>query len=157
MEQNVRFKVNGEDYNVLVEPQQTLLEVLREKINLTGSKKGCDDGKCGACTVLLNGRAVRACLTLAVNAKDKEVTTIEGLSRNGELHALQKSFLEHGAIQCGFCSPGMIMAAKAFLDRNTKPNEAEIKEALAGNICRCTGYVKIVEAIKAASEEPGKD
>lgn len=153
MKQEISFKVNGENYTVIVEPRQTLLEVLRDKLGFTGAKQGCDDGKCGACTVLLNGKAVRACLTLAVNVKGKEIATIEGLAKNGELHPIQKAFIEHGAIQCGFCSPGMIMAAKSFLDENSKPNEEEIKMALSGNICRCTGYVKIIEAIKAAAKE----
>lgn len=156
MKQEISFTVNGEKYKILVSPQQTLLEILREELGFTGTKKGCDDGKCGACTVLLNGKAVRACLTLAVNVKGKEITTIEGLAQNGELHPIQRNFIEHGAIQCGFCSPGMIMAAKSFLEENPKPAGEEIKEALSGNICRCTGYVKIVEAIKAAAEEMNK-
>lgn len=157
MKQVLSFKVNGEDYEVLVEPHQTLLDVLRDELGLTGTKHGCDDGKCGACTVLLNGKPVRSCLTLALSVKGKEVTTIEGLAKDGELHPIQKAFIDHGAIQCGFCTPGMIMTSKAFLEKNPKPSEEEIKEALSGNICRCTGYVKIIEAIKAASEEMSKN
>jgi len=153
VKREISLKINGEIYEVMVEPYQTLLEVLREKLGLTGTKHGCDDGKCGACTVLIDGKAVRSCLMLAVNAKDKEITTIEGLAKDGKLHPVQKAFIEHGAIQCGFCTPGMIMLTKSFLEENPNPKNEEIKEALSGNICRCTGYVKIIEAIKAAAEE----
>jgi carbon-monoxide dehydrogenase small subunit len=153
MKQDITLKVNGESYEVRVKPSETLLEVLRDKLGLTGTKEGCDTGKCGACTVLIEGKAVRSCLTLAVAARDKEITTIEGLARGQELHPIQQAFVEHGALQCGFCTPGMIMISKAFLADNPDPTEKEIREALVGNICRCTGYVKIVEAIQASAKE----
>jgi aerobic-type carbon monoxide dehydrogenase small subunit (CoxS/CutS family) len=128
-----------------------LLEVIREKLELTGTKEACSLGECGACTVILDGKAVNSCLVLAVEAKGKEILTIEGLRQNGELHPLQKAFIDEGAVQCGFCTPGMILSAKALLDKNPDPDEDEIKEALAGNLCRCTGYVKIVKAVKTAA------
>jgi len=149
--QRIRLKVNGEDYDLLVPPNKTLLEVLREDLALTGTKEGCQDGTCGACTVLLDGKAVRSCLVLAVEAEGKEVVTIEGLSKGEELHPIQEAFVNYGAVQCGFCTPGMILAAKALLDSNPNPSEEEIREAISGNLCRCTGYVKIVEAIAAAA------
>ena len=129
----------------------TLLETLRERLGLTGTKQGCDMGQCGACTVLLDGQPVRSCLTLAMDAQGQEITTIEGLARNGELHPLQRAFHEHGAIQCGFCTPGMILTAKTLLDENPTPTVREVKQAISGNLCRCTGYVKIIEAITAAT------
>lgn len=153
MKQKMILNVNGEDYEVLVEPDDTLLDAIREKAGLTGCKHGCDDGKCGACTVIMDGKAVRSCLMLALSAKGKKITTIEGLAKGPELHPIQKAFIENGAIQCGFCTPGMIMFTKSFLDDNPQPTDNEIREALAGNICRCTGYVKVIEAIKAAAEE----
>lgn len=153
MRQDIILKINGENYEVSVKHSETLLEVLRDKLGLTGTKEGCDTGKCGACTVLIEGKAVRSCLTLAVAARDKEITTIEGLARGEELHPIQQAFVEHGALQCGFCTPGMIMISKAFLEENPEPTEKEIREALVGNICRCTGYVKIVEAIQASAKE----
>ena len=153
MKQDITLKVNGESYEVSVEPRETLLEVLRDKLGLTGTKEGCDTGKCGACTVLIEGKAVRSCLTLAIAARDKEITTIEGLASGQELHPIQQAFVEYGALQCGFCTPGMIMISKAFLEENPEPTEQEIREALVGNICRCTGYVKIVEAIQASVKE----
>jgi len=153
MKQDITLKINGESYEVSVKPSETLLEVLRDKLGLTGSKEGCDTGKCGACTVLIEGKAVRSCLTLAIAARDKEITTIEGVADGGELHPIQQAFVEHGALQCGFCTPGMIMISKAFLEDNPDPTEKEIREALVGNICRCTGYVKIVEAIQASAKE----
>jgi len=128
----------------------TLLEALRERLGLTGTKRGCDMGQCGACTVLLDGQPVRSCLTLAIDAQGQEITTIEGLARNGELHPLQRAFHEHGAIQCGFCTPGMILTARALLAENPTPTVREIKQAISGNLCRCTGYVKIIEAITTA-------
>jgi len=143
------LKVNGEDYTLEVEPHRTLLEVIRNDLGLTGTKLGCGGGECGACTVILDGKAVKSCLMLALDARGKEIWTIEGLSRAGELHPLQRAFVEHGAIQCGFCTPGMIMASKAMLDENPHPSEQEIKDALAGNLCRCTGYVKILEAVSS--------
>lgn len=153
MKQDITLKINGESYEVRVKPSETLLEVLRDKLGLTGTKEGCDTGKCGACTVLIEGKAVRSCLTLAIAARDKEITTIEGLAHGKELHPIQQAFVEHGALQCGFCTPGMIMISKAFLEDNPDPTEKEIREALVGNICRCTGYVKIVEAIQASAKE----
>jgi len=147
--------VNGELYEVAVHPHWTLLEVLREELDLTGAKKGCDAGDCGGCTVILDGKPVVSCLTLAVEADGRDILTIEGLAQNGQLHPIQNAFVEHGAIQCGFCTPGMIMSAKALLDENPNPTEEEVRRAIAGNLCRCTGYVKIVEAILAASRGGG--
>jgi len=152
MKHILQLHVNGETYEVLTEIHKTLLEVLREDIGLTGTKRGCDLGACGACTVLIDGKPHLSCLTLAVDVQGKEVLTIEGLSHNGDLHPLQKAFIEKGAIQCGFCTPGMILAAKAFLDEQPHPSEEEVKRAISGNLCRCTGYGKIVEAILTASE-----
>jgi len=148
----IQLRVNGELHEVAVHPHWTLLEVLREELDLTGAKKGCDAGDCGGCTVILDGKPVVSCLTLAVEADGRDILTIEGLAQNGQLHPIQNAFVEHGAIQCGFCTPGMIMSAKALLDENPKPTEEEVKQAIAGNLCRCTGYAKIVEAILAASE-----
>ena len=152
MKHILQLHVNGETYEVLTQIHKTLLEVLREDIGLTGTKRGCDLGACGACTVLIDGKPHLSCLTLAVDVQGKEVLTIEGLSHNGDLHPLQKAFIEKGAIQCGFCTPGMILAAKAFLDEQPHPSEEEVKRAISGNLCRCTGYGKIVEAILTASE-----
>ncbi len=151
MKQLIELRVNGEVQDVVVEPQVTLLEALRERLGLTGTKRGCDMGQCGTCTVLLDGQPVRSCLTLAVDAQGREITTIEGLARNGELHPLQRAFHEHGAIQCGFCTPGMILTARALLDENPTPTVGEVERAVSGNLCRCTGYVKIIEAITAAA------
>lgn len=153
MKQLMEFKVNGERYQVAVEPNRTLLEVLGENLDLTGPKMGCNQGDCGACTVLLDGMAVCSCLTLAVEAQNKEIVTIEGLASNSQLHPIQQAFIAHHAVQCGYCTPGMIMSAKALLDKNPDPTEEEIRRALQGNLCRCTGYVKIVEAILAAKEK----
>jgi len=153
LKQIMVLNVNDEFYEVAVEPHRTLLEVLRDTLGLTGTKKGCDEGECGACTVLIDGEAVLSCLLLAVEAQGKRITTIEGLAKDGQLHPLQQAFIDHGAIQCGFCTPGVILSAKALLDRNPKPTEAEVRAAIAGNLCRCTGYVKSVEAILAASEK----
>jgi aerobic-type carbon monoxide dehydrogenase small subunit (CoxS/CutS family) len=153
VKQLITLEINGETYEVRVEPWQTLVEVIREEIGLTGVKEACSTGECGSCTVLFDGAPVSSCLMLAIESQGKKITTIEGLSQNGKLHPLQKAFIEHGAIQCGFCTPGMILTAKALLDRNPHPTEAEVKEAISGNLCRCTGYVKIVEAILAASQE----
>jgi carbon-monoxide dehydrogenase small subunit len=148
----VHFTVNGEPREVAIEPHQLLIEVIREDFGLTGTKHSCGAGNCGACTVLVDGLPILACLTLAMAVQDKELTTIEGLARGGELHPLQQAFIDHGAIQCGYCTPGMILSAKALLDRNPQPTEEEVRQALSGNICRCTGYVKIVEAVLAAAE-----
>jgi len=150
---SIELKVNRDTYSVAVKPNDTLLDVLRDKIGLTGTKKGCDTGQCGACTVLLEGKPVPSCLVLAVDAKGKEITTIEGVALEGRLHPLQEAFIEKGAVQCGYCTPGMILAAKALLDATPNPTEQEIKEAIAGNLCRCTGYVKIIEAIASVAEE----
>ncbi len=151
MKRILKLNVNGEDLEILVEGHKTLLEVLREDLGLTGTKRGCDLGTCGACTVLVDGRPWLSCLTLAVAVEKKKITTIEGLAQNGKLHPLQNAFIEKGAIQCGFCTPGMILTAKAFLEENPHPSEEEVKRAISGNLCRCTGYVKIVEAILSAS------
>ena len=153
MKQIIMLKVNDEFYEVAVEPHRTLLEVLRESLGLTGTKKGCDEGECGACTVLMDDKPVSSCLLLAVEAQGRSITTIEGLARNGQLHPLQQAFIDHGAIQCGFCTPGQILSAKALLDRSPRPTEAEVRQAMAGNLCRCTGYVKIVAAIVAAGQK----
>lgn len=142
----IHLNINGEDHHLLVKPNRILLDLLREDLELTGTKEGCGLGKCGACTVLLNGRPVHACLTLAVQADGCEITTIEGIGEK-QMHPLQEAFIEKGAIQCGFCTPGMINTAKALLDENADPSQEEIKHAIAGNLCRCTGYNKIVDAI----------
>ena len=147
MKRVLKLHVNGETLEILSEPHKTLLEVLREDLGLTGTKRACDLGTCGACTVLINGKPHLSCLTLAADAQGKEILTIEGLSQDGELHPLQKAFVVQGAIQCGFCTPGMILTAKAFLEEHPHPSEEEVKKAISGNLCRCTGYVKIVEAI----------
>ena len=151
MKQVVTLQINDERYDLFIEPKKTLLEVLREDLGLTGTKEVCDLGTCGACTVLQDNRPVLSCLTLAVACKGKEIKTIEGLKHGQELHPLQRSFVEKGAIQCGMCTPGMILTSKAFLDENPHPTEMEVREAISGNLCRCTGYVKIVEAILDAS------
>jgi len=152
MKAKVHLKVNGYDYDLEVEPRRTLLELIREDLELTGTKEGCSLGECGTCTVLLDGKPIKSCITLAVQANGREVTTIEGLEQaDGNLHPLQQAFIDHGAIQCGFCTPGMILAAKALLDEKPRPTELEVRNAIAGNLCRCTGYQKIVEAILAAS------
>ena len=156
MKRKIVLTVNGEVYEVEVEPWWTLLEVLREKLFLTGAKRGCGQGDCGSCTVLLDGQARLACLTLAVAAQGKEILTIEGLAKGEELHPVQRAFVEHGAVQCGFCTPGMVMAAKALLDRNPTPTEEDVREGLSGNLCRCTGYTKIIEAVLASSETLGR-
>ena len=150
----IRLRVNGEDYDLEVKASRTLLDVIREEIGLTGTKKGCDEGDCGACTVLIDGKPMTSCLVLAVDAQGKEILTIEGLSSDPqELHPLQAAFLKYGAVQCGYCTPGMILSAKSLLDRTPNPTEQEIRRVIAGNLCRCTGYVKIVEAIKACAQK----
>jgi carbon-monoxide dehydrogenase small subunit len=151
---HVRFRVNGEQKELDVNPSKSLLDVLREDLLLTGTKRGCDSGECGACTVIMNNKAVNSCLVLATELEGSEITTIEGLGKNvDELHPLQKAFIEKGAVQCGFCTPGIIMTAKAFLDLNPHPTEVEVRDAISGNLCRCTGYTKIVNAILASAEE----
>ena len=153
MKRIIKLHVNGEEFEVLTENHKTLLEVLREDMGLTGTKRGCDLGTCGACTVLVEGKPYLSCLTLAVDVQGKKILTIEGLAQEGELHPLQKAFVEKGAIQCGFCTPGMILTSKAFLDENPHPSEGEVKKAISGNLCRCTGYIKIVEAIMSIVKE----
>lgn len=153
MKYSLSFTLNGFPVDVLVKPTETLLDVLREQLGVKSPKRGCNGGDCGACTVLLNGEPVRSCITIALTVAGKAVTTAEGLAKGEALHPLQKAFHEHYATQCGFCTPGMIMAAKALLDRNPNPEREEVREALAGNLCRCTGYVKIVDAVMAAAEE----
>jgi aerobic carbon-monoxide dehydrogenase small subunit len=148
----IQLAVNGESVEAAVEPNRTLVQFLREDLGLTGTKHGCGLGDCGACTVILNGKPVNSCLVLAVQAAGGEVLTIEGLAENGELHPIQQAFVDNGAIQCGFCTPGMILSAKALLDANPKPTEPEIRTAISGNLCRCTGYQKIVQAIQEAAK-----
>ena len=143
--------VNGQAVTVEIEADELLVDVLRDRLGLTGTKIGCNEGECGACTVIMDGQAVLSCLTPALRAQGREITTIEGLSDGETLHPLQQSFIEHGAVQCGYCIPGFILSAKALLDQNPHPSRDEIKEAIAGNLCRCTGYVKIVEAIEAVA------
>jgi carbon-monoxide dehydrogenase small subunit len=152
MKLSLRFTVNTVVREIMVEPYRTLLDVLRDDLELTGAKKGCDSGHCGACTVLLEGKPVNSCLILAVDARNKTVLTIEGLAQGGKLHPLQEAFLEQGAFQCGFCTPGVVLAAKALLDANPHPTEGEIKEGLAGNLCRCTGYGSIIQAVLSCSQ-----
>lgn len=156
MKQIVPMTINGEPYELVVEPYHTLLDALRNEAGLTGAKKGCDVGDCGACTVIMDGKPVNSCLVLAVEARDSQILTIEGLAGgDGTLHPLQENFLTYGAAQCGFCTPGIIMAAKALLDENPHPTEAEVRFGIAGNICRCTGYAKIVTAILATANQGG--
>lgn len=147
------LSINGEGYEVEVDPTWTLSYFLREVLELRGTKVGCESGECGACTVLINGIPVLSCMTPIMRAENKEITTIEGLNKDGKLHPIQKAFVDKGAVQCGFCTPGMIMSAKALLDRVQNPSEGEIKDAVSGNLCRCTGYQKIIEAISAAAKE----
>jgi carbon-monoxide dehydrogenase small subunit len=152
MKKTIHFTLNGELTEVEIEPHLTLLQVLRDKLELTGTKEGCGMGECGACTILMNGKTVNSCIIPALEAEGKEVLTIEGLTdAQGNLHPVQKAFIEHGAIKCGFCTPGMVLSAKALLDENAKPTEEEIRTGIAGNLCRCTGYLQIIEAIKAVS------
>lgn len=149
MKHTITLRVNGEPYELEIEPNRLLLQVLREEIGLTGTKEGCSIGVCGACSVILDGRLVSSCLTLAVACDGKEIMTIEGLAKDGKLHPLQQAFIEFGGFQCGICTPGQIMAAKALLDENSKPTEEEVKEWMSGNLCRCTGYYKILESVMA--------
>lgn len=149
--QIISFRLNMEIIEVAVSPSETLLDVLREKLHLTGTKRGCGKGECGACTVIFNGKAVNACLVPAMRAKGADIQTIEGVGGLDGLHPLQQSFIDKGAVQCGFCTPGMIMSGKALLDKNKSPSKDQIREAVGGNICRCTGYIKIEEAVEDAA------
>ena len=152
MKRPIKLTINGREYEMTVSPNRTLVDLLRYDLGLTGTKKGCDMGDCGSCTVLMDGRPVNSCLVLAVQANGRDILTIEGLETDEGLHPLQESFIDHGAIQCGFCTPGMILSAKGLLDCNPNPDEVEIRTAISGNLCRCTGYQKIVEAIEGAIE-----
>ena len=149
----IKTRINGEDYEVLVEPRKALLAMLRDQLQLTGTKEGCSTGDCGACTVILNGKTVTSCLVLAVEADGREITTIEGIAADEALHPVQKAMVEKGGIQCGFCTPGMIVSAVQLLRENRNPTERDIRRAIAGNLCRCTGYTKIVEAVQEAAAE----
>jgi len=148
---HISFMLNGQQTELETEAHISLATLLREHLNLTGTKISCEEGECGACTVIMDSKAVNSCLVLAAEVNGRAVTTIEGLSKAGELHPIQTAFIDEGAVQCGFCTPGMVMSAKALLDENPNPSEADIKEALEGNICRCTGYVRIIKAVKAAA------
>jgi carbon-monoxide dehydrogenase small subunit len=151
----LEFTVNGTARALDVDPETRLIDVLRDRLDLTGTKEGCGEGECGACTVIMDGVAVNACLVLALQARGKAVVTIEGLAQDGRMDALQQAFIKEGAIQCGYCSPGMLMSSKALLLRNPHPSEPEIRLAIAGNLCRCTGYAKIVKAVLAVAQEGG--
>jgi len=157
MKKQIKLKVNCLEYEVLIKPHWTLLDVLRNEIGLMGTKKGCDKGECGACTVIMNGEAILSCLVLAIQCQGKNILTIEGLAQDGKLDSLQDAFVKYGAIQCGFCTPGMIMASRALLNKIPHPSEEEIKRGLSGNLCRCTGYTKIIAAVqKASTTEEGR-
>ena len=146
------FNINGQSYEVIIEPHMLLVDVIRDKIGLTGTKYACGTGDCGACTVLIDGKLALSCLTLAITARDKKIITVEGIGEGGSLHPVQESFLAHGAVQCGYCTPGMVLSAVALLNNKPEPTRNEIKEALAGNLCRCTGYVKIIDAVEEAAQ-----
>ena len=152
MKRVIALHINGETYEILVKTNETLLDVLREKLGLTGTKRGCDSGACGACTVIIDGEPALSCMTLAVRCQNRLIMTIEGLAQNGQLHPLQKSAMEHDAVQCGFCTPGWLLSAKVLLDNNPHPTLDEVRTAIAGNLCRCTGYRKIEEAIFAIAD-----
>jgi carbon-monoxide dehydrogenase small subunit len=152
MKKMIRLEINKETHEVEVENRRTLLEVIRDDLHLMGTKKMCDMGECGSCTVIMDGQAVNSCLVLAVDAEGKKIETIEGVAEGDRLHPIQEAFVNQGAIQCGFCTPGMVMTTKAFLEKNPNPTEEEIKVAISGNFCRCTGYVRIVEAIRTAAD-----
>ena len=153
MKHTIQITVNGQPNEIEVDPWRTLLEILRDQLNLTGTKQSCAEGHCGACTVLVDGEAVNACLMLALEADGSDILTIEGLAEGGKLTPIQEAFVNYGAVQCGFCTPGMIMATKVFLEDNQDPSDEEIKKALAGHLCRCTGYVQIIDAVRAAAEK----
>ena len=157
MKKAIQLSVNGQQVQVFVGGSETLLDCLRNQLGLTGTKKGCDQGDCGACTVLVDGTPVNSCITLALEADGKDITTIEGLAQEGGLHPLQEAFISHNAVQCGFCTPGMILTAAALLKENPHPSEREIRHYLQGNLCRCTGYSKIVQAVQAAAQGPSGD
>jgi len=156
VKRNITLKVNKKIHELSVDLHRTLLEVLRDDLAWTGTKCGCGQGECGSCTVLVEGKPILSCLTLAVSVDGKEITTIEGLADDGKLHPLQEAFIHYGAVQCGFCTPGMILTAKALLAENPEPTEEDIKQYLKGNLCRCTGYTKIVEAVLAAAKQNGR-
>ncbi len=156
MKKIIDIMINEKRYEVAVEPNMTLLDFIRYELGLTGTKKGCELGDCGSCTVIMDGKPVNSCLVLAVQADGKNITTIEGIETNDGLHPIQKSFVEKGAIQCGFCSPGMILSSKALLDKNPNPDDQDIRKAISGNLCRCTGYHKIVEAVKSVNKGKGE-
>jgi len=148
----INLKINNEFHQVVVKPGESLVDMLRNRLRLTGTKKGCNEGDCGACTVIMNGRPVNSCLVLAVEADGADILTIEGLAQGSKLHPLQDAFMKYGGYQCGFCTPGMILTAKALLDENPDPSDEEIKQGISGNVCRCTGFVKIVESIREAAK-----
>ena len=151
MRKIIKLRVNGQEREIMVEPRQTLLDTLRYDLGLTGTKEGCGNGSCGSCTVLVNGKTVNSCLVFAIEVDGQDITTIEGLAQGGALHPLQQAFINAGAVQCGFCTPGIILTARAFLESNPNPTEAQVRQAIAGNLCRCTGYDKIVRAILKAA------
>lgn len=157
MKKAIALNINGDSYDVLVSPNNTLLEVLRDKLGLMGTKRGCDLGACGACTVLVNGEAFLSCLMLAMDAVGKDIVTIEGIVHDGQMDPLQKAFMEKGGLQCGFCTPGMIMSAKSILNEDDHPTESDVRKKMAGNLCRCTGYKKIVESVLSVSQTAGKE
>lgn len=156
MKRQIETTINGRQYSLLVEPRKTLLATLRDQLQLTGTKEGCSTGDCGACTVLLDGKPVTSCLILAVEVDGREVTTIEGIAQNGKLHPVQQALVDKGGMQCGFCTPGFVLSVVALLEENLRPSEEEIRRALAGNLCRCTGYTKIVEAVQEAAQQMRK-
>jgi carbon-monoxide dehydrogenase small subunit len=153
MKRDIQLRINGRSYLVNIQDSDTLLHVLRDKLGLTGTKNGCSAGDCGACTVLVDGVAFNSCLLLAVRVQNRDIVTVEGLAQPNDLHPLQRAFIEYGAVQCGYCTPGVLISAKALLDENPNPTEEDIRVALSGNICRCTGYQKIIDAVKAAAAE----
>jgi aerobic carbon-monoxide dehydrogenase small subunit len=151
--EKIHLNINGRDYDLQVKPSATLLDAIREDAGLTGTKEGCGVGECGACTVIIDGKVVNACIMLAVEANNKNITTIEGLAQGDQLHPIQQAFMEVGGLQCGFCTPGMIISAKVLLDANSNPNDEQIRNGLEGNFCRCTGYTKIIESVKVAAQK----